>query len=246
MATIPCIQLVRSAACRNNIRLLQCVGAKYPSRSTTSVKGATTTNWRCWHPTKNVRRCMFSSSSGGGDDDGYNNTDDPHAMFKEQMEQLKLERQDMFGFTEEEEDSWSNVGSGQDQLPSSLMKSVEQARAEQQAKTVESPETSSPFMNIADNTSSNDTILQHNTSKNEVDYEPSHGLTHLSEDGSSVNMVDVGNKAVTQRMARAETRVIFPPEVVAAFQQSQNNDELIGPKGPIFATAKIAGIMAAK
>ena len=196
---------------------------------------------------QNIRRCMLSSSAGGGgsgSDDGYKNTDDPHAMFKEQMEQLKHERENMFGFTEDEEDSWSNLTSGKEQLPNSLMESVKQARDEYNARTVESPDpltivTETAIANGSSSTSSASSAASH--------YEPSHGLTHLSEDGLSVNMVDVGDKAITQRMARAETRVIFPPEVVEAFQKSQNGDtELVGSKGPIFATAKIAGIMAAK
>lgn len=71
-----------------------------------------------------------------------------------------------------------------------------------------------------------------------------HGLTHVSLDGQSVSMVDVGDKAVTKRTATAISKVLFPPEIMDAFEMSSN--DLIGPKGPIFATAKIAGIMAAK
>jgi len=51
-------------------------------------------------------------------------------------------------------------------------------------------------------------------------------------------------KDVTRRVAVAESKVVFPPEVLEAF--SANTNEMVGPKGPIFATAKIAGIMAAK
>jgi len=70
-------------------------------------------------------------------------------------------------------------------------------------------------------------------------------------------MVDVGHKVVTPRTAHARSEVWLPPEVLEAFlpgAASTNNNtttnlsfgELVGPKGPIFATAKIAGIMAAK
>mmetsp|Transcript_8417 Transcript_8417/g.19315 ORF Transcript_8417/g.19315 Transcript_8417/m.19315 type:complete len:349 (+) Transcript_8417:27-1073(+) len=69
-------------------------------------------------------------------------------------------------------------------------------------------------------------------------------FSHLNAQGDGVSMVDVGNKAVTRRTAVARTRVTFPKEVMSAFQISQS--ELIGPKGPIFETAKIAGIMGAK
>jgi cyclic pyranopterin phosphate synthase len=69
-------------------------------------------------------------------------------------------------------------------------------------------------------------------------------FTHLSDDGLDISMVDVGKKPVTQRVARAQSRVIFPPEIVSAFQMVGN--DLVGPKGPIFSTARTAGIMAAK
>jgi len=69
-------------------------------------------------------------------------------------------------------------------------------------------------------------------------------FSHVSEDGREVSMVDVGHKSSTQRVARAQSKVVFPPEVMMAFEQS--NGELIGPKGPIFSTAQLAGIMAAK
>ena len=69
-------------------------------------------------------------------------------------------------------------------------------------------------------------------------------FSHVSTDGSSVHMVDVGHKAVTQRTAHARSEVWLPPDVLEAFLQSK--EELVGPKGPIFATAKIAGIMACK
>jgi len=69
-------------------------------------------------------------------------------------------------------------------------------------------------------------------------------FTHLDKDTKGVNMVDVGGKQVTARRAKARTTVVFPPEVMAAFEIT--GGELVGPKGPIFATAKIAGIMAAR
>lgn len=66
-------------------------------------------------------------------------------------------------------------------------------------------------------------------------------------------MVDVGDKAVTTRTARARSKVILPRDVLHALVGSESNQgdggtitELSGPKGPIFATAVIAGVMAAK
>ena len=61
-------------------------------------------------------------------------------------------------------------------------------------------------------------------------------------------MVDVGAKTVTARVAAARSRVVFPPEIMDAFSAVGGNgsEELVGPKGPIFSTARVAGIMAAK
>ena len=226
---------------------------------------------RGYHPNfsrllaQNRYHCLFStrgssSNNNNNNEDNYNNMDDPHAMFKEQMEQLKREREEMFGFTEEEEDSWSNLTSGKEKLSTALMDSVKQARAEADAaRTVESPDppTTADVSTVdTSNFKGSSSSASRTPVSTTTSYAPSHGLTHLSEDGSSVHMVDIGDKTITQRMARAETRVILPPDVVEALQKSQqqqhqqqNNDvgtELIGPKGPIFATAKIAGVMAAK
>ncbi len=55
-------------------------------------------------------------------------------------------------------------------------------------------------------------------------------------------MVDVGDKAVTRREAKARSRV-FLPEVVRA---ALDGDDIVSKKGPVFATAIIAGVMAAK
>jgi len=64
-------------------------------------------------------------------------------------------------------------------------------------------------------------------------------------------MVDVGRKSPSRRVAVARSTVVFPPEVLSAFRlddegRGVGNTEMIGPKGPIFETAKIAGIMGAK
>jgi cyclic pyranopterin phosphate synthase len=55
-------------------------------------------------------------------------------------------------------------------------------------------------------------------------------------------MVDVGDKAVTAREAHARAVVVLPEEVLAAL----DGDEIQSKKGPVFATAIIAGVMAAK
>ncbi len=64
-------------------------------------------------------------------------------------------------------------------------------------------------------------------------------LTHLDQDGRA-NMVDVGDKAVTQRRAVASGRVRCLPETLALVLEGK------APKGAVLTTAEIAGIMAAK
>ena len=55
-------------------------------------------------------------------------------------------------------------------------------------------------------------------------------------------MVDVTEKQVTQRSATARSIVVLPAEVFELL----SGDELQSKKGPVFQTAIIAGIMAAK
>ena len=64
-------------------------------------------------------------------------------------------------------------------------------------------------------------------------------LTHLDAQGNA-RMVDVGGKAETQRLAIASGRIRMSP---AAFAAIRDGDV---PKGDVLATARIAGIMAAK
>jgi len=64
-------------------------------------------------------------------------------------------------------------------------------------------------------------------------------FTHLDKDGKVV-MVDVGDKAITQRLARAKGKIHMSKEAFDAIK----NDGI--KKGNVLATAKIAGIMAAK
>jgi cyclic pyranopterin phosphate synthase len=64
-------------------------------------------------------------------------------------------------------------------------------------------------------------------------------LTHLDEHGNA-RMVDVAGKQPTRRVARARIRVRVSPETAKAVQAGQ------GPKGEVLATARLAGIQAAK
>ncbi|MBJ7348916.1 MAG: cyclic pyranopterin monophosphate synthase MoaC [Thermoleophilaceae bacterium] len=72
---------------------------------------------------------------------------------------------------------------------------------------------------------------------NEPDQPPQ--LTHLDEQGNA-RMVDVGAKAVTQRMARARATVQLSPQTAQAVAAGD------APKGDVLGTARLAGIMAAK
>ena len=67
----------------------------------------------------------------------------------------------------------------------------------------------------------------------------SSGLTHLDEQGRA-RMVDVGHKEETHRSARAAARVRMEPDTLAMILRDEH------PKGDVFATARIAGIQAAK
>lgn len=66
-------------------------------------------------------------------------------------------------------------------------------------------------------------------------------LSHVDERNNPA-MVDVGDKRVTSRSARASVRVRLPAAVRALIREG----EIHGPKGPVFQTAIIAGTMAAK
>tara|TARA_B100001059_G_C17496661_1_gene408999 strand:- start:2 stop:487 length:486 start_codon:yes stop_codon:yes gene_type:complete len=64
-------------------------------------------------------------------------------------------------------------------------------------------------------------------------------MTHLNSDGE-VNMVDISLKKETSRSALAVSQVILSETILRAI----NDDNL--PKGDLFASARIAGIQAAK
>jgi cyclic pyranopterin phosphate synthase len=64
-------------------------------------------------------------------------------------------------------------------------------------------------------------------------------LTHLDADGAA-HMVDVGDKAVTQRRAVAAGRIAIAPDALAAIRDGAAK------KGDVLAVARVAGIMAAK
>lgn len=67
------------------------------------------------------------------------------------------------------------------------------------------------------------------------------GLSHIDSKGNPT-MVDVGSKNVTQRIAIAQATV----KVTAEIMDLLSGDEIVTKKGPVFQTAIIAGIQAAK
>jgi hypothetical protein len=163
------------------------------------------------------------------DDELNDDNDERDSLFphtEEEMEDMKEEREDLYQFTQDEKDAWTG---GAGTIPSDLLQQIQQARDNLQQQQ-EHPRNDYSLPPSQDDSSSAPAADA--------------AFTHVTQDGNSVHMVDVGQKEVTQRMARAQCKVIFPPEVMKAFQSYDG--ELIGPKGPIFATAKIAGIMAAK
>jgi cyclic pyranopterin phosphate synthase len=66
-------------------------------------------------------------------------------------------------------------------------------------------------------------------------------LSHIDEQDRPT-MVDVGDKAASDRSAHARCIVRLPDEVAEHF----SGDEIRTKKGPVFATAIVAGVMAAK
>ena len=64
-------------------------------------------------------------------------------------------------------------------------------------------------------------------------------LTHFGDDGAA-RMVDVGAKAVTQRVAVAEGIIAMQPQTLALIREGGHK------KGDVLGIARVAGIMAAK
>lgn len=154
----------------------------------------------------------------------------------ETREEAYEEREALFQFSQEEKNAWSNDG-GMKQINSShihmLRHLIKEGPPDKQKEQEQQQQVA----------------ISTTTSASESTNQP---FSHLNHQGDGVSMVDVGHKQVTRRIATATSSVIFPPEVLSAFQlrttqdKGQRSSEMIGPKGPIFETAKIAGIMAAK
>jgi cyclic pyranopterin monophosphate synthase len=68
-------------------------------------------------------------------------------------------------------------------------------------------------------------------------------FSHLDEK-NRVSMVNVAPKIATSRSATARSIIEIPPEIVA--ELTEKSADLPSKKGPVFQTAVLAGIMAAK
>jgi len=162
-------------------------------------------------------------------------------------ETANAEREELYEFSEEEKIAWSDTSSGTETV--SHIRRIRQLRKAAAAQHHDAGSRGSAAAEM-------ETSSQPNKSS-------SSPFSHLTPQGDGVSMVDVGYKSISRRVAVARSTVVFPPEVLSAFQlkgkgdggdgqsQDQNRDgnsatEMIGPKGPIFETAKIAGIMGAK
>ena len=66
-------------------------------------------------------------------------------------------------------------------------------------------------------------------------------FTHLDASGNP-SMVDVGEKKVTKRIAKARSIIVVDEEILAQF----TGKDIETKKGPVFQTAIIAGVMGAK
>ncbi len=66
-------------------------------------------------------------------------------------------------------------------------------------------------------------------------------FTHLDEKGNP-SMVDVSEKKITARMAHARSYVVLDETILASFE----GQDIQTKKGPVFQTAILAGVMAAK
>lgn len=167
------------------------------------------------------RTSLFGTDSKNSDEDQPPFA--PQPFTESEKKQWSDRREAEYGFTQAEQKAWSASGGVHHQHSQSLLDEIERLRhrSSQQDGEVSSTET---------------------TSKDPT--QPEEQLSHVTSDGKSVHMVNVGSKPMTTRTAVAETFVEFPPEVVQALQNTATDPTT--PKGPIFSTATLAGIMAAK
>jgi len=161
------------------------------------------------------------------------------------------ERESRFEFSPEDMAAWGKPNPN----PEDLQKILDQITLEREKEAAYAQSASLSPSPPSNSQSDGDSYASQSQPQSTPVPEPEHheSFSHVSGDGSSVHMVDVGHKAITPRIAHARSEVWLPPDVLEAFspgistnEHDDSSSELVGPKGPIFATAKIAGIMACK
>lgn len=204
------------------------------------------------------------------------------------MEERNEERDLIYNFTPEETQAWANHHTSVTQpssstslgkIDSKLMNAIHQIRAardeyeDKQQKQIQDMQSSflkeymvesSLFTTNggSDANNSNNNNNNNNASEDNPMIHSHAQFTHLNQKGDQVSMVDVGNKSITRRVAKARSSVYLPPEVMDAFATTTSSSssgtsdssgtsgntakEMMSTKGPIFSTARIAGIMGAK
>ena len=70
-------------------------------------------------------------------------------------------------------------------------------------------------------------------------------LSHVGTDGFP-QMVDISKKENSVRSAHAQTSLVIPDNLKLTFSDDKDNIEVTSKKGPVFATAILAGIQGAK
>ncbi len=192
-------------------------------------------------------------------------TSSPQHEMELTIDEMNQEREALYAFTQEEKTAWGS-SEGSPTISSDLLHAVKKAR---EAKAIYEKsmqeDVEKKAIAIAEEAGRQQELEQLRVQTrsvssslheefdarigNEGDMDWSQPFTHLNANGDQVNMVDVGHKNVSRRVAVARSSVVFPPEVMEAFGISSNkdgNDEMVGKKGPIFSTARLAGIMGAK
>ena len=147
----------------------------------------------------------------------------PGAPTEWNADEAYAEREALFQFTSEEKSAWASYSttsnSQSKMMNEQKMTMIKEALAHRER-------------------------MEYKAAQSQSNTPPTTQFTHLNPQQNTISMVDVGDKTSTRRIAKARSTVTFPPDVMSAFQHTQN--EMMGPKGPIFETARLAGIMGAK
>jgi cyclic pyranopterin phosphate synthase len=203
-----------------------------------------------------------SNSSSSDDNDMQMTLDDMNAAREELYNFSSAEKQawNNFGANSSRSSSNSNDGNNANTHSPNFMKAIQQAReakAAYEAELEQKKEEHLQTMLLQEHHTEGSNLV--GSDSGNLQEEESQGqsqvFTHLNKSGDDISMVDVGDKKISKRIAVARSSVVFPPEVMDALgiyesnsssEGSSSRTEVVGPKGPIFATARLAGIMGAK